>query len=134
MDRLVDQIVHLSCHGATDEALSVDPAMLRDDRLLIARAQDVPTRFGDHLAEVLVRRVEDAIFDLVLDGVERPDVMAGDANFASLVRWVESDSVNMHSFPFGTGVDPGESPIENDNFRVDLVRHGDDDHVAVVQT
>ena len=93
----------------------------------------MPARLSDHLTEVLVGRVQDAIFDLILDGVERPDVVAGDADFARLVCRIERDSVDVDALPLGAGVDPGQVPVEDDDLGVDLVGHRDDDHVVVVQ-
>ena len=107
--------------------------MLRDDRLLVARGQDVPPRLRNHFTEVLVCWIQDAIFDLILDRIECPDVMTGDTDLTSFISRVERHSIDMNTLPFGTSNDSRLMPVEDDYLRIDFIGHGDDDHVVVAQ-
>ena len=73
---IVLEVVHLSSQRAPDQSISIDPAMLGEDDLLICCEGDMPTVFCDHLVEICVCRVQNAIFNSVLDQEELEDVVA----------------------------------------------------------
>ena len=85
---VVLEVVHFSSQRASDQPIPIDPAMLREDDLLICCEGDMTTVFCNHLVEICVRRIQNAIFNSILNDEELEDVVAGDTDL-SRVRWIE---------------------------------------------
>ena len=97
---VVLEIVHFSSQSAPYQSISIDPAVLSEDDLLVSSEGDMTTVFGDHLVEICVRRVKNAIFDPILNYEELEDVVAGDTNLTWISR-IERDAINQSSLPLG---------------------------------
>ena len=83
---VVLEVVHFSSQRASDQPIPIDPAMLREDDLLICCEGDMTTVLGDHLVEICVRRVQNAIFHSILNNEELEDVVAGDTDLTRVTR------------------------------------------------
>ena len=83
---VVLEVVHFSSQRAPDKPIPIDPAMLREDDLLICCEGDMTTVLGDHLVEICVCRIQNAIFNSILNNEELEDVVAGDADLTRVTR------------------------------------------------
>ena len=83
---VVLEVVHFSSQRAPDQPIPIDPAVLSEDDLLICGEGDMTTVLGDHLVEICVRRVKNAIFDSILNQEELEDVVAGYTDLTRVSR------------------------------------------------
>ena len=83
---IVLEVVHFSGQRAPYQPISVDPAVLSEDNLLVGGEGEMATVFGDNLIEIRVRWVKNAIFNAIFNYEELEDVVAGDADLARVSR------------------------------------------------
>ena len=129
---IVLKVVHLTSLGATNQLVVLEPAVLREDGFLVCRARDVTLCLRNQLTEVLIGRVQDAIFDSVLDREEPPDVVTRYANFARFLRWVEGNPIDHLAFPLCASNDTAVAPVEDDDLGVNIVVHHNADLSVVL--